>query len=306
MVDATKLFGSKKPHSIAWRFGICSLICFLIALAFYFVSERESPSLGLILCFQMAGVFSFGLTFLAAIFELPPSIFQGDYRKFGYVIGGMVAAITVPTIVIAIDANSASDSDLQYEDLNRGRQIGLAMQNFESSHRHFPPIADGAGEGLSWRVHLLPFLEENDLYERFKLHEAWNSPHNIQLLEEMPDIYKSVSAASQPPKGKTLWMRPYGNGAFSASIEDEVTFEKIKDNGSDTIMVLQAGESSAVEWTRPRGYPFNPKDPGHGLRENKKLIVGFSDGSTARLDVQISDAKLKAMLTRSGGEEVEH
>ena len=44
---------------------------------------------------------------------------------------------------------------------------------------------------LSWRVHLLPFLEENELYEQFKLDEPWDSPHNIKLLDQMPaDVQK--------------------------------------------------------------------------------------------------------------------
>ena len=290
--------------------GICSMVCFLVAiyLGYGLTTSSATHELGLAILFQMAAVFTFCLTLLAGIFELTASIYRGNFRKIGYVVGGVALAISVPAIAIAVDANNPSAYDLRTADMNRARQICLAMHNFESGHRHFPPIADGAGEGLSWRVHLLPFLEEDELYERFKLDEAWNSPHNIQLLEEMPDIYKNVSAAGQPPKGKTLWLRPYGNGAFNSSIEDKVTFEKIQDNSSDTIMVLLADESSAVEWTRPLDYPFNPKDPAHGLRENRQLIVGFTDGSTGilTLDVENSDDTLRAMFTRSGGEEVEH
>ena len=286
------------------------MVCFLTAL---FVgsgvnSSSAASELGLIVLFQMAAVSAIGLTLLVGVFELAISFFKGDFRTIGYAVGGLALAISVPAIAIAIDANYPNAYDLRTEDMNRGRYVCLAMHNYESTFQTFPPIADGAGEGLSWRVHLLPFLDEQDLYERFKLDEAWNSPHNIQLLEEMPEIYKNVSAAGQPPKGKTLWLRPYGNGAFNSSIEDKVTFEKIQDNTSDTIMVLLADETSAVEWTRPLDYPFNPKDPAHGLRENRQLIVGFTDGSTGILilDVENSDDTLRAMFTRSGGEEVEH
>ena len=36
---------------------------------------------------------------------------------------------------------------------------------------------------LSWRVHLLPYLEENELYKQFKLDEAWDSETNMKLVE---------------------------------------------------------------------------------------------------------------------------
>jgi hypothetical protein len=38
---------------------------------------------------------------------------------------------------------------------------------------------------LSWRVKLLPYLEQDHLYRQFKLNEPWDSPHNQALLKEM-------------------------------------------------------------------------------------------------------------------------
>ena len=73
--------------------------------------------------------------------------------------------------------------------MNRFKQIGLAIHNYASANKALPPKQELRGEGgksgLSWRVHILPFLgdDERELWERFKLDEPWDSAHNIQLLE---------------------------------------------------------------------------------------------------------------------------
>ena len=52
--------------------------------------------------------------------------------------------------------------------------------------------------GLSWRVALLPYIEEETLYKGFKLDEPWDSPHNIKLLPRMPKMYKPARNYREP------------------------------------------------------------------------------------------------------------
>src|SRR5258708_1555931 len=78
------------------------------------------------------------------------------------------------------------------------RQIMLAMHKYEEANGAFPLQAIAA-EGkplLSWRVALLPYLGEKELYDQFRLNESWDSEHNRKLLAKMPKIYKS--AGKQP------------------------------------------------------------------------------------------------------------
>ncbi len=81
------------------------------------------------------------------------------------------------------------------------KQILLAMHNYYDVHKSFPPAKrqrDAEGKSkLSWRVYLLPFVEQNELYQQFHLDEAWDSPHNKQLLDKMPDVYKSNAYGDQ-------------------------------------------------------------------------------------------------------------
>jgi RNA polymerase sigma factor (sigma-70 family) len=86
--------------------------------------------------------------------------------------------------------------------MNNLKQIALAMHNYHDTYAHFPPPAVYGKDGkalLSWRVLLLPYLEENDLYRQFKLDEPWDGPHNRTLLKRMPKVYAPVGTAAARP-----------------------------------------------------------------------------------------------------------
>ena len=75
---------------------------------------------------------------------------------------------------------------------NNLRQIALAMHNYHDSNGHFPAQAIYSKDGkplLSWRVLLLPYLDQDALYRQFKLDEAWDGPHNEKLLAQMPKLF---------------------------------------------------------------------------------------------------------------------
>ncbi len=62
---------------------------------------------------------------------------------------------------------------------NNLKQIALAYHNVHSATNTFPPpaIADKDGKPLlSWRVAILPYVEQQELYNKFKLDEPWDSP----------------------------------------------------------------------------------------------------------------------------------
>jgi hypothetical protein len=82
--------------------------------------------------------------------------------------------------------------------------VALALHNYQDLHGRLPP-AVVYGEGnrplYSWRVLLLPFLEQQALYDKFHRDEAWDSPHNMKLLAAMPSTYA-------PPPGKASKVPP--------------------------------------------------------------------------------------------------
>ncbi len=77
------------------------------------------------------------------------------------------------------------------------KQFGLALHNYYDTNHCLPPapLVDAKGKPLlSWRVAILPFLEQDNLYRQFKLDEPWDSEHNKKLISKMPKIYQGLNA----------------------------------------------------------------------------------------------------------------
>ena len=208
-----------------------------------------------------------------------------------------MAAITQP--FLEAEAKRASMNDLKL--------IGLAMHNYYFANKHFPLPASRTPDGkplLSWRVHILPYLDQMSLYKQFHLDEPWDSQHNRALVEKMPSVYRL--AISKSERGRTNYLLPVGNGAaFDA--ERPTEFKDIRDGTSNTIMVLTVDDEHAAIWTKPDDWLFDRKHPTEGL--GRFFEGGFTaticDGSArwfAWPENSHDVARLRAMFTRAGGE----
>ena len=79
---------------------------------------------------------------------------------------------------------------------NNLKQIGLALHNYHTVYNAFPPayIADETGKPMhSWRMLILPYLEQQNLYDLYDFSEPWDGPHNIALLGKMPQQFSCPS-----------------------------------------------------------------------------------------------------------------
>ncbi len=100
---------------------------------------------------------------------------------------------------------------------NNLKQIGLALHNYHSATNGFPAAAITSKDGkplLSWRVAILPFIEQQNLYNEFHLDEAWDSPHNKALIARMPKTYLCPTAPVRQ-EGTTTYKAFVGGGALS-------------------------------------------------------------------------------------------
>lgn len=197
--------------------------------------------------------------------------------------------------------------------MNNVRQLCLASLNHESAHRRFPSnIAINnpeAGENLSWRVHLLPFLDRQDLYDQFKLDEPWDSPNNRALIPQMPEYYQHPQLQEDLAEGFTVFhmpTSPAGSEAPAVLVEGEqgITFDALTDGSSNTILILEVSKSEAVPWTKPQDWQFDPNNPSRGVGDTfpRTFIAGMCDGSTHSMDTQMSAEALKPLFTRSAGD----
>jgi hypothetical protein len=209
----------------------------------------------------------------------------------------------LPVIVAPLQAARAAARRSQQ--MNTLKQLGLAMHNYHDTHKAFPPqtFRDKAGKPLlSWRVHVLPFVEENDLYKQFHLDEPWDSEHNKKLIEKMPKIYADTRVTGVE-KGKTTFVVPVGEKTIFGEKEG-MKIQKIIDGTSNTILMLESDAKHAVVWTKPDDLQIDPKDPAQGLfaDERKQILALFADGSVRGLALPKNKDTLPALLTASGGE----
>lgn len=175
--------------------------------------------------------------------------------------------------------------------VTRLRNLALGVLNYESAQGHLPPPAEARSpegpKGLSWRVHILPFLGELELYKRFALDEPWDSPTNIKLLTEMPSIYNQYGSRLLAPAGAkpgyTTVVAPIGENTILGA-DGSITFSAITDGTSNTILLVIVRKEKSVPWTAPQDYVFNRKDPSADLEfVDGKTPVVLCDSSSLEL-----------------------
>ncbi len=188
--------------------------------------------------------------------------------------------------------------------MNHLKQIGIAMHNYHDVKKSFPPAAkckDGK-RLLSWRVLILPFLEQQKLYEQFHLDEPWDSEHNRKLIPRMPDTYRS---SLMLPAGKTTFLGIAGESGMFPGCQG-VSIREVTDGTSNTIWVVDADDAHAVDWTKPEDLTPDLNRPLDGLVGHfaEGFVALFVDASVHFIPKTVSPKTLKALFTRNGGEVV--
>jgi hypothetical protein len=185
----------------------------------------------------------------------------------------------------------------------------MAVHNYESKHGRLPPAVVYGADGkplLSWRVLILPYIEQKALYDEFNLDESWNSPHNLSLLPKMPVIYavQPPSAARRAPAHHTILHVFVGPGAAFEGREGTCLKTDFPDGTSRTLLVVEAGPP--VPWTKTDDFIYDPSGPlpelKGGFRDHFRAV--FVDGSVMhQISYRLNPKTLRAAITRNGGEE---
>ena len=208
----------------------------------------------------------------------------------------------------------AAPTDLPGEDHPEARArtvhnlmlMGLAMRNFALANQGRFPAAAIRKNGkplLSWRVALLPFLDVyhgTRLYQRFRLEESWDSPHNAPLLKEMPSVFAPVVPTASAPYS-TYYQVFVGSGALFEE-EEGTRVAEVTDGVAWTLMVVEAAEP--VPWTKPEDLPYDQGKPlpRLGGQFEDGFYVAFADGSARFLSKKIARETLRALIMRGDRE----
>jgi len=212
--------------------------------------------------------------------------------------------------------------------VHRLKQLGVALHNYHDRYGCFPPayLADAAGDPMhSWRVLLLPYLEERDLYEQYDFAELWDGSNNSKLCGELPGYRLSYYACPENRTAATPAVTSYlavtePNTAWCGS--QSIRLDDIRD-GPDNTIILAEAVNSGIDWSEPRDltleqalWGINPQS-GLGISSRHRRKGGFfghdvrgayvllADGTVRFLPEDTPPETLRALLTIDGGEDVD-
>ena len=204
------------------------------------------------------------------------------------VCGGILVALMLPAI------QAARGAAQQVRCMNNMKQIALALQCYNNDHGQYPPayIADENGRPMhSWRVLILPYLEQSHVYDQYNFDEPWDSPNNRAATSmAWGDIFQCPSNPSQDST-KTNYVMIVGPGCFSEGPKGRFA-DSIKDGTSNTIMIAEIANSD-IDWAEPRdldattmSYVVNDPSGQPSISSNHpaKANVAMADGSVKYLE----------------------
>lgn len=210
--------------------------------------------------------------------------------------GGVLVALLLPAV------GAARQAARQAQSQSHLKQIGLALHSYHDVYDSFPPAYTTDANGnplLSWRVAILPFIEEGPLYDRFDLDQPWDSEANRALAQMMPTTYRSPTHGKEGSDRTHYVAMRSPQSVFPGA--EAIKMQDITDGLSSTIAVAELPNGSVV-WTMPDD--CTPADFVAEFRAANAggVTVALSDGSVKRVSAGTTTSDLEAMITRDGGE----
>ena len=256
--------------------------------------------------------------------HIRPAVSMAQTNKQGFEIeshetlpGGSVGATAPVLIALMLPAvQAAREAARRAQGINQLKQIMLALLNYESTYGRFPAAYNTDAQGkplLSWRVFILPFLEEQALFEQFHLDEPWDSEHNRKLIPLMPEVYQASGSRSDRGKTNYLAIRVPHGVIVPPSEADHgkpqpvgIRIRDITDGTSKTLCVVEASDALSVIWTKPDDFTPNENNPINGLIGLRQggFTAARVDGSVSFYSADTDVAILRALFTRDGGERI--
>ena len=226
--------------------------------------------------------------------------------------------------------------------------MGLGLHNYHQTFTNFPPAVIFGPDGKpwhSWRVLILPYLEQTALYNQYDFNEPWNGPKNSKLLDKMPAVYRDpiygnekghfthyaalvgawkvgnseVHTALSPEGIKQGPVKPGQPAAFNFSDPAASSMRNVTDGTSNTIVVAPVSPDRKIPWMKPEDITVTADFPGLGQpggiaapyksgeapNAPRSAPVLILDGSVRMIPDSINVTMLRALTTRDGGEVID-
>ncbi|MCB9874155.1 MAG: DUF1559 domain-containing protein [Planctomycetaceae bacterium] len=227
---------------------------------------------------------------------------------------GLLVALLIPATRTAVPAARRMHCSVNL------KQIALALHDYQDTYGTLPPAYIAAEDGTplhSWRVLILPFLEQQPLYEQYRFDEPWNGPNNRKLAEQIPQVYRCPSFVPlRNHRGDTVTDDELLTQYVALSGEQtpfpgssSMNTREIADGVSNTLMVVEL-DSECVPWMAPRDIdPLGFSrvlnvETNYRTQHPGGLQAALADGSVRFISDKTARETLQGLSTVSGGEEI--
>lgn len=214
---------------------------------------------------------------------------------------------------------------------NQLRQIGIALHHYHDTYHTFPPggvdwrpPGNSTKRQLAWCVFLLPYLEQETLFNSLKLSKPFDSPENAAGAAAVLSVFVCPSKPRTNYRFEGRGMCDYG-GIFGQALfgsnnphNGTMLFDKpiripmIADGTSHTMMISEDTQRDNGQWINAMNlfdvaFPINRGpvyDPDIHSEHSGGANGLFADGSVRFLRETMDVWVLAAIVTRAGGEPV--
>ncbi|MCA9261672.1 MAG: DUF1559 domain-containing protein, partial [Planctomycetales bacterium] len=181
------------------------------------------------------------------------------------------------------------------QQINRLKSIGLALHMYYDANGHFPPAVlqdEATGTPYSWRVAILPYMDQQALFERYRFDQPWDSPSNREVLKDAPSEYCATAPAQD---GSTEVLAIAGTNTV-ISTKTPTKFVQIVDGTSNTVMLVAAGRR--VPWTKPEDIAYDSDAPLPAIAPEgaNELVATYCDGSVRPVPLPADEKTLRSLF----------
>lgn len=185
----------------------------------------------------------------------------------------------------------------------------MAVANYHDNNGHLPPPYQTGRDGRpwhSWRVLILPFIEQHALHKEYNFEEPWDGPNNRRLADRMPSVY-TFHAGVESGGPTTNYVAVVGPETAWPEAGRR-RFADATDGRNQTILIVE-NLGAGIHWMEPRDLRLADMDlrvnsPGGVSSPYTRPGVAMCDGGLSSLDPNLDPDVLRALLTVAGGEKL--
>jgi type II secretory pathway pseudopilin PulG len=210
---------------------------------------------------------------------------------------GLLVALLLPAVQAAREAARRMSSQ------NNLKQLAIALHNYHDTYRSLPPavVRDANGQPLySGRVLLLPFLEQQALFNQWDPTQAWDSPRNLPLSQSVLNVFIDPSGKT-PTSARTDYLFVTGTGTAFDERSGGHDLSGIVDGTANTLFMVDVRDSG-IGWAEPRDVDISQPMALPPSNHPGVTLGAFYDGSVKTISNTVPPEEVRAMATEAGME----